>query len=117
MSAEAPVRRALRPRRTSGDQLREALLLLCGHRGQIVEHRERPWASITFAGARHTVALLFIGEDAVLAGEEFLAALPDHEFAIAGQLVADASATAVEHRMLPTPRLAVTCELLLLEDA
>ena len=51
------------------------------------------------------------------AGERFVAELPDHEFAIAGQLVADAGVSEVEHRMVPDPRLLVRCELLLLEDA
>lgn len=116
MSAEGAPLRAPRMRRTASDRLREALLALGDHCGQIIEHREQPWASITFAGARHTLSLLFAGEEAVEAGERFIAALPDHEFAIPGQLVADASVTACEQRMLPSPRLAVTCELLLLED-
>lgn len=103
-------------RRSAGDRLRDALLALADHRGQVLTHSERAWASITFAGARHAVTLLFAGEEAVVAGERFLAALPDHEFAIPGQLVADAAVTAVEHRLLPHPRLVVQCELLLLEE-
>jgi len=50
------------------------------------------------------------------ARERFIAALPEHEFAIPGQLVADASVTEAEHRLLPAPRLVVRCELLLLEE-
>ena len=111
-SARAP----RRPRRTPSDRLREALLALGEHRGQVLAHSERAWASITFAGARHGFILLFAGEDAVAAGERFIAALPDHEFALAGQLVADATVTEVEHRLLPSPRLIVTCEVLLLEE-
>lgn len=102
--------------RTTGDRLREALLGLAEYRGQVLTHSERAWASITFAGTRHTLALLFAGEDAVAAGEAFVAALPEHEFALPGQLVADAAITEVEHRLLPHPRLVVQCELLLLED-
>ncbi|MBY6014506.1 hypothetical protein KUV75_06270 [Qipengyuania gaetbuli] len=90
---------------------------LCDHRGQVLTHTEKAWASITFAGTRHTLALLFAGDEAVEAGERFVAELPDHEFAIAGQLVADAGVSEVEHRMVPDPRLLVRCELLLLEDA
>jgi len=45
-----------------------------------------------------------------------IAELPDHEFALPGQLVADASVSAVDHALAPSPRLTVTCELLLLED-
>ena len=106
-----------RPRRTTADRLREALLALGQHRGLILTHAEKPWASVTFAGARHTLALLFAGEDAVFAGEKFIAELPEHEFALRGQIVADATVTGVEHRMLPAPRLLVECELLLLVDA
>lgn len=108
-----------RPRRTmrsTGDRLREALLKLGKRHGQIIIHGERNWASITFAGARHTVAIQFEGDEAVEAGEDFIADLPEHEFSIPGQLVAEARVTEVEHRLLPTPRIVVQCEMLLLED-
>ena len=105
-------------RRTSpGDRLCNALLRMSEHQGQIIDHSERAWASITFAGSRHTVGMLFAGDEAVAAGERFIAALPEHEFAIPGYLVADAAVAEVDHRLLPAPRLAVRCELLLLEDA
>lgn len=104
------------PQRSAGDRLREALMTLGDFRGQVLRHSEKAWASITFAGARHTLTLLFAGEEAVAAGERFLAALSDHEFAIAGHIVADAAITEADHRLLPTPRLVVQCELLLLEE-
>lgn len=113
---QPPHRRPAPPRRSTGDRLREALLALGEFRGQVIAHGEKAWASITFSGARHSLALLFAGEEAVEAGERFIAALPDHEFAIPGQLVADATVTEAEHRLLPHPRLAVQCELLLLEE-
>ncbi len=84
-----------RARKTAADRLRDALLALSEHRGQLLAQSERAWASITFAGARHGFILLFAGEDAVAAGERFIA---------------------VEHRLLPSPRLIVTCEVLLLEE-
>ena len=111
-----PPRTPRRLRKTSGDRLRAALLDLADHRAQVLEHKEVPWASITFAGARHTLTLLFVGEEAATAGEHFIAALPDHVFAIPGQLVADASISECEHRMLPHPRIVVTCEVLMLEE-
>jgi len=117
MSAEVSPPRTPRARRSSGDRLRDALLALADHQAQVLQHREVPWASITFAGTRHTFVLLFAGEEAVAAGEQMLAAMPEHEFAIPGRLVADASVTECEQRMLPSPRLIVCCELLLLEDA
>lgn len=103
-------------RHRPGDRLRDALVALASHRGQVLAHREKAWASITFAGARHTISLLFAGSESVSAGEAFIAALPDHEFAIPGHLVADAAVIEVEHRLLPAPRLVVECELLLLEE-
>ncbi len=117
MSAELLVAPRPARRRTSQDRLRDALLALGDHHGQLLAHDERAWASITFAGARHKVTLLFAGAGAVEAGERFVEALPEHEFAIPHQLVADATVVEVEHRLLPAPRLVVVCELLLLEDA
>lgn len=112
-----PTRRAAPAKRSPADRAREAVLALGDHHGQLIAHTEKAWASITFAGARHTFALLFAGAEAVEAGERLIAALPDHEFAIPGQLVADATVTEAEHRLLPTPRLVVRCELLLLEES
>jgi hypothetical protein len=106
---------AARARREPRNRLREALLTLAGDRAKILNHDEKSWASITFAGTRHRLELLFEGAEAVQAGELFLAYLPEHEFAIPGQLVADAAVTAVDHRLDP-PRMQVSCELLLLEE-
>lgn len=102
-------------RRTVGEKLAEALLALAESQGRIARHAEQSWASITFAGTRHRIEIVFEGAQAVEAGECFIAFLPEHEFTIPGQLVADAAVTEVDHRADP-PRLAVTCELLLLEE-
>jgi len=103
------------PRRVTADRLREALLELAQNRATILAHSEKSWASVTFAGARHRLELLFDGAEAVEAGELFIALLPEHEFDILGQLVADAAVTEVDHRFAP-PRMTVRCELLLLEE-
>lgn len=97
--------------------LLSALLELGRGQGELMRHSEQPWASVTFSGSRHRVRLAFTGAAAVAAGEELIDALPEHEFAIAGQLVADAAVVAVEHTALPQPRLEIEAELLLLEDA
>ena len=97
-------------------QLLSALLTLAGGRAELIRHSERPWASVTFSGSRHTVLLAFTGTEAVAAGEALIAALPEHEFTITRQLVADAAVLAVEHALLPEPRLQVEVEVLLLED-
>jgi hypothetical protein len=106
---------AARARREPRNRLRDALLELTEGQATIVGHEEKSWASITFAGARHRIELAFDGAEAVQAGELFIAFLPEHEFAIPGQLVADAAVTAVDHRLEP-PRMQVSCELLLLEE-
>ncbi len=54
--------------------------------------------------------------DQPLVGEQFIAALPEHEFTLPRQLVADAAVVSVEHATLPEPRLTVELELLLLDD-
>ncbi len=61
--------------------------------------------------------LAFNGAAAIAAAEALIAALPDHEFAIPGQLVADASVVSVDQTALPEPRMVVELELLLLEDS
>jgi hypothetical protein len=105
----------LRARRDTSQRLRESLLALAGGKAAILSHSEKSWASVTFAGARHRLELEFAGEEAVEAGELFIAFLPEHEFAIPGQLVANAAVTAVDHRLAPA-RMRVSCELLLLEE-
>ncbi len=107
----------LTARRTLSDRLREAVLALADGEGEVTAHHEKAWASITFAGSRHTLRLIFEGSKAVEAGERLVANLPDHEFTIPRQLVADATITGVESTLLPAPRMEVTCEMLLLEDA
>lgn len=96
--------------------LLSALFDLGQGQAELLRHSERNWASATFAGTRHSVALAFNGAAAVEAGEALIAALPDHEFAIPGQLVADASVISVDQATLPEPRMVVELELLLLED-
>ena len=104
-------------RHDTAGHLREALQELAQHQARIASHQERSWASVTFAGTRHRLDLWFDGAEAVEAGEQFIAALPDHEFAIPGQLVADAEVTEMSHTLLPRSRLAVALEMLLLNDA
>jgi hypothetical protein len=119
LSADAAMLTAARraARRTPWMPLLSALLDLGQGKGELVRHSERSWASVTFSGTRHTVVLAFTGTEAVAAGEALIDVLPDHEFTIPRQLVADAAVVAVDHSALPEPRLEVTAELLLLEEA
>ena len=104
------------PRRGASERLREELQALAGGHAEFVAHSEKSWASVTFAGARHRIDLAFAGQDAVEAAENFIAYLPEHEFAIPKQLVADAAVTAVDHRIGPDPRMDVRIELLMLDE-
>ncbi len=103
-------------RKTLAERLAMALSALGGHEGVILSHAESAWASITFAGTRHKVVMRFEGIEAVEAGEQLVELLPEHEFTIPGQLVADACVTKVEHLFGPVETLTVTAELLLLEE-
>lgn len=105
-----------RTRRTPWMQLLSALLDLAQGEAELVRHAERAWASVTFSGTRHSVVLAFTGPAAVAIGEQLIDVLPDHEFAIPGQLVADAAVVRAEHALLPQPRLEVEVEVLMLDE-
>ena len=106
----------MRARRTTGDRVREALLKLCDDQATCLKHEEKAWSSITFSGTRHEITLRFEGAEAVPLGEELMECLPEHEFTIPGQLVADATITEVDHRFGMQERLVITAVLLLLEE-
>jgi hypothetical protein len=117
MSGQDVLIKAAHPRRTICERVREAVSELHGHRGQLLSHEERPWASITFSGTRHELVLRFEGIEEVEAGERLIERLAEHEFAIPDQLVADATVTRVEHHFGTVETLTVTAVLLLLEEA
>ena len=54
------------------------------------------WASVTFCGARHHLRVALRGPGAVGAAADFLADLPELEFAIRGHIVADVALIAEE---------------------
>lgn len=105
-----------RARRSPWLQLLAALLELAQGKAELIRHGERAWASVTFSGSRHEVVLAFTGTENLALGETFVEALPDHEFTLPRQLVADAAIVRVTHDMLPEPRMLVELELLLLDD-
>ncbi len=93
-----------------------AVLALAGEQAELIRHSERPWASVTFSGTRQSLQLLFAGTAGAEAAERFIEALPEHEFAIPGKLVADAVIVAVTQETLPEPQITLEAELLLLDD-
>jgi len=92
------------------------VLKLAGGHGELLRHDERPWASVTFSGTRHTIALAFTGTKAITAAERVIDNLCDHEFDIPGHIVADAQVREVSHQHVPAHQLTMELEILLLED-
>ncbi|WP_374414034.1 hypothetical protein [Novosphingobium colocasiae] len=107
----------LLPRRSPWLALLSQVMALAQGQGQLLRHAERGWTSATFTGSRHVIEMEFTGSEAIAAGEHYIRTLPDHEFAVPGHLVADATIIETDHTQLPQPRLTITAELLLLEDA
>ena len=76
----------------------------------VARHDSTPWASVTFAGARHHLTI----EAPLTAGlDRWLAALPEAEFALRGHLVADLTLASIEHC---EGRATVAIEALTVED-
>ena len=64
----------------------------------VEEVRSRSWASVTFSGARHDLALRIEGEGAEAAAERFLGGLDAAEFPLAGHVLADIALVSQERR-------------------
>lgn len=99
----------------AGEKLVEQIIALADGHGAVIVHVERPWASATFRGTRHTLTIGFDGADAVAGGRSMAAKIAEHEFAIPGQIVGDAQMLRSQHRV-EANLLLVELELLLLED-
>lgn len=98
-------------------QLLSTVLQLAGPHASLLRHGEKAWASVTFSGSRHTIALQFSGAYGIADAERFIEALPEHEFDLSRAIVADANVVGMQQAMLPTPHAIVDIELLLLDDA
>jgi hypothetical protein len=105
-----------RVRISPGERLLRAVTALAGPRAEFVSHAETDWASITFAGTRHTIVLRYQGWEACDEAEALIAALPEHEFTIPKTLVADATVVQLDQVLLPEPSMTVELMLLLLDD-
>lgn len=78
----------------------------------------RGWASVTFTGARHEIALRLDGEGADGAASDFLANLETAEFRLRGHVLADIALVSEERSVCPdgTPRIRIRLEALTVED-
>lgn len=114
--AGAKAFRAPRVRISPGERLLRAVTALAGPRAELMSHAERPWASVTFAGTRHTIVLRYEGWEACDEAEALIAALPEHEFQIPRTLVADATVSRLYQVVLPEPMMTVELMLLLLDE-
>lgn len=104
-------------RQTRGrEAMKRQLLELAENLGAIIVHKSKPWRSISFEGERHELLMTFEGSQAVGAGSRFAEALPEHEFTIPGQLMADAVVTKIDEQAEP-PFMAIYLELLTLEHS
>jgi hypothetical protein len=65
------------------------LKTLAGDGTELLRTEQRDWASATFSGARHLIDLLVPAP----ALARMLASLPDHDFGLGGEIVADCTAT------------------------
>jgi hypothetical protein len=82
-----------RKSRTARDLLTQIIDLL-GPQIRLLHAHEREWASITFTGSRHRLVFeVPVDADESPTLQLALQALPDHEFSLRGEIVADCSAT------------------------
>ncbi|WP_017672525.1 hypothetical protein [Blastomonas sp. AAP53] len=92
-----------------------AVLTLAAGAAQLEEHRGTAWASATFTGMRHVMRISFENSLGVETGAWLAKTLPEHEFTIAGHLVADLAITEVHRRSEGTPMMTLTIEALTVE--
>ena len=102
---------------TAGAELRRALRAWFAELGAAVTFESlasRPWASITFAGERHQLALSLPGPGADAAADCFLDGLGERDFELRGHVLADIAAAAVERD--PDGQVRLVLEALTVED-
>ena len=100
----------------AADALKRELNELGAEPGSLLMHEQHVWASATYAGVRHRLVYLFLGQEAVEHGLALIGEIPEHKFSIPHQLVADADVINIDHCLTEPPRLELTLELLLLDE-
>lgn len=76
-------------RRDPGSLIAGQIEALAGDQARVTIKRERPWASITFTGTRHSFAVNWPEAPSPDERDNIAKAIPEHEFAIPGYFVAD----------------------------
>jgi hypothetical protein len=104
-------------RPAAGEELKRALrviFVIFGAAVAIESVASRPWASITFSGERHRLALYLPGPGAEAAADLFLDGLAEREFALRGHILAD---IALAERSDEDGQVRLVLEALTVEDA
>ena len=76
-------------RKDPGSLLAGQIEALAGNRAIVTLDRERPWASITFAGTRHSLVVNWTSAADISVANNLAKILPEQEFAIPGYFIAD----------------------------
>lgn len=92
-----------------------AVLSLARGYAALEEHRGTAWASATFSGMRHVMRVRLDGTQGLETGRWLASILPEHEFAIAGHLVADIAITRTHRRDEGKPAMTLVIEALTVE--
>ncbi len=90
---------------------RVTLLTMLGPGSELIEAQERAWASATFSGARHKLHLRLPMASAEAPPPAALAALPDHEFDLSGQIVADCIVSHQRREWHPSGQWSLLCQV------
>lgn len=94
--------------------LLRALAKHVGGAAKVAAAHSEAWASATFRGVRHRIALHIAGDDAPAAAERLSHDLADAEFRLPGHLVADLAVTGREDT---AAGVALAVEALTVEEA
>ena len=103
-----------RPNGNNAGRLCRSVCIALGGTADLIESQERPWASATFSGARHVITVRVPLDDADSPASALLAKLPDYEFDLAGEIVADCVVTMQRHNRDTDGRLWLVCSVELL---
>lgn len=94
-----------------------ALIELSQSTAALQFHEGHDWASATFSGMRHRLALIFTGTEAISAGNILAEQLEAHEFTLKRHVVIDIHVAHRVERHEGEPTLLLEIEALTVEDS